>query len=386
MRHVRGFTLTIMVFATLVLAGCGGAPNVAVPTPLQTIANPAVQPATVWRNDGGDGALTDANGFQLAIDGGTVYVANAGGDVAAFDLASGNELWRVDTGQRLISGPTAVAGLLLVGTREGDLIALSQAEGASVWSTTVASEVLAPVAANNGIAVAQTVDGRLVAYALDSGNRLWTIERGVPNLTMRGTSSPVIRGDTVYAGLANGHVIALGLDNGRQVWEQSVALPTGRSELERLVDIDADPQIVSGQLFAISIGGKLASLALSSGRIRWKQNVASATGLAISDNRIFTTDLDGVVHAVNRLTGATVWAQPALKYRQLSAPVLYNGYLVVGDYEGYLHWINPRTGELAGRVDILDTAIRQRPVVVDGRLLVLGAGGGIVAVRANPHG
>lgn len=382
-----GFRLIAVLLVSTVLAACGGGPvNIAVPTSLKEIPNPAVQPVTAWRSDGGDGTSGGANGFQLAIDDGTVYVANSDGSVAAFNVANGRQVWRVNVDKRLISGPSVAGNLLLVGTRDGHLLALSRSGGEQVWAVAATSEVIAPPAANNGIGVVHTLDGRLVAYQLNSGNRLWTVERNVPNLTMRGVSSPVIVGDTVYAGLDNGHVIALDLATGQQLWEQTIALPTGRSELERLVDIDAGLQVVDGQLLAISVGGKLASVSLSSGRVRWKQDIASVTGLAFNDKLVFATDIDGVIHAVNRLTGAEVWTQDALKYRELSAPAVYNGYLVVGDYQGYLHWIDPRTGELVGRIDALGTAIREQPVTVGGQLLVLSVGGEVAAIQAEAHG
>lgn len=245
----------------------------------------------------------------------------------------------------------------------------------------VASEVIAPPAAYGGIAVVRTLDGRLVAYQLDSGNRLWTVERSVPRLTMRGASAPVIAGGRVYAGLDNGNVVALDLATGRQYWKQTIALPSGRTAIDRLVDIDAGLQIVDNALYAVSVGDELASLSLANGQVRWKQNVASATGLAFNRRFVFTTDLSGVVYAVDRQNGAVAWTQDALKYRKLSPPVMYNGYLVVGDYAGYLHWLDPQTGQIVGRIDVLDSPIRAQPVAVGNRLLVLGTGGALVAVH-----
>lgn len=386
MMRVLGYPLAALLAASLLLAGCGGAANIAAPTPLGDISNPQLQPRVLWSSDGGDGTQGDANGLRLALDGNTLYVANNDGEVAAFDVATGDSIWRSQAGQRLISGPTVAGDVLLLGTRDGDLLAVSKNGGEQRWQSDVDSEVIAAPAATNGIAVVRTLDGRLAAYEVGSGNRLWTVERNVPNLTMRGASSPVMAGGRVYAGLDNGHVIALDTQTGQQFWEQTVALPTGRSDLERLVDIDAGLQIVDDQLYAVSIGDKLAALSLGSGRVRWKQDVASATGLAFGPKFVFTTDLDGVVHAVNRLTGAVAWTQDALKYRELSAPAMVNGYLLVGDYEGYLHWLDPRTGRIVGRIDALDSAIRTRPLIVGDTVLVLGVEGEVVAVQATAHG
>lgn len=381
-----GYPLSAVLLAAVLLTACGGPPPLTAPTPLQALGSPAVQPTVLWVSDGGSGAAGNLRGFRLAVQGGTVYVANSGGDVAAFDIASGSQIWRTNVGERLVAGPAVSGNTLLVSTRDGDLLALSASGGERLWSTGVGSEVVAPAAMSNGIAVVHTLDGRLVAYDLADGSRLWTVERGVPSLTMRGVSRPVIRAGRVYAGLDNGHVVAVDLDTGRLLWEQTVALPTGSSELARMADIDADPALAANQLFAVSIGGKLASLLLDNGRVRWKQDIASATGIAFNSDLVFTTDLNGVVHAVSRRTGRQVWTQNALKYRELSAPAMYNGYVVVGDFQGYLHWIDPQTGNIVGRVHALGTAIRQQPVAVNGVLLVLGVGGDLAAVQAGVHG
>lgn len=383
MRHAMAYPLAVIMAAALLLTACGGPPPVTAPTPLQDIANPTVRPSVLWTSSGGGGSEGNLSGFQIAIEGSTYYVANTGGDVAAFDVASGRQIWRRNVEKRLISGPAVAGNVLLVGTRNGRLLALSASSGEQLWATRVGGEVIAPPAVANGIGIVHTLDGRLIAYQLDDGSRLWTVERNVPSLTMRGASVPVIRGNRVYAGLANGHVIALDLQTGKMLWDQTIALPTGRSELARMVDIDGTPKVDGNTLLAASIGGKVAALAVSSGRVRWKQDIASADSVAYNANFVFVTDLDGVIHAINRQTGTQVWAQPALKYRELTGPAVYNGYVVVGDYEGYLHWLDPQTGELVGRNHVLGTPIRQQPIVINGQLLLLGIGGGVAAVQAG---
>src|SRR5699024_7973453 len=171
------------------------------------------------------------------------------------------------------------------------------------------------------------------------------------------------------------------LTTGQQYWQQTIALPVGRTDIDRLVDIDADLLIADNALYAVSVGGKLASLSLGNGRVRWKQDVASATGLTFNQKLVFTTNLDGVIYAVNRMTGDVAWTQDALKYRELSAPAMANGYLVVGDYDGYVHWLDPSNGRIVGRVHALGSAIRSQPVVVGDRILVLGTGGELAAVH-----
>jgi len=370
-----------ILLLSLLLAACGGKSSVREPTPLQDIDAPRVNPSKAWTASGGNGMQREAIGLRLAVADGVVYVANQGGQVAAFDSASGKQIWRNKLDQRLLSGPGLADDMLLVGSRDGALLALSKNAGELLWKTGVGSEIIAAPAAANDIAVARTIDGRVASFDLDSGDRLWTIEHSVPTLTTRGAAPPLIVGGRVYAGLDNGEVVALDLATGQYFWEQVIALPTGRSDLDRMVDVDADLQIDDNTLYAASIGGKLAALTLGNGQVRWKQSIASTTGVALDQQHVFVTDLDGIVHAVSRASGAPVWTQDALKYRQLSAPVMYNGYLVVGDYEGYLHWLDPQTGDLVGRMHVLDSQILAPPVVAGGQLLVLGVDGRLAAVR-----
>lgn len=381
MTRISVFRLATAALLTALLAGCGGAASIAVPTPLQSMAQVRVQPTLLWSSDGGNGTQGLSNSLRIAVDGEVAYVANHGGDVVAFSIADGQQLWRRDTGHKLLSGPTVAGDAVLVGTRDGRLLALSAKDGHTLWQANVSSEVIAAPAAYNGVVVVRTQDGRVVAYQLDNGDRLWTVERSVPNLTMRGAAAPVIAAGRVYAGLDNGEVLALNLKTGRLLWEQTIARPTGSTDLERLVDVDAELQLVDNTLYAVSVGDEFAALSLRSGRVLWHQDVSAVTGIAVSPNRVFTTNIDGVVYAINRRTGAVVWTQDALKYRELSAPVMYNGYVLVGDYAGYLHWLDAQSGDIVGRIDVLDSAIQTRPVVVGERILVLGADGELVAVR-----
>src|SRR5699024_11050802 len=177
MMRTIAYPLTVIALAALTLTACGGPEPIRVPTPLQDIATPAVPPSVIWTSSGGNGSSGQLSGFQLAVNGGTIYVANDGGTVAALDASSGSTIWSASQEQRLISGPAVAGGKLLVGTRDGYLLALSAASGEQLWSTRVSSEVIAPPAAGNGIAVVHTIDGRLVSYNLADGDRLWTVDR-----------------------------------------------------------------------------------------------------------------------------------------------------------------------------------------------------------------
>ncbi|ROO24730.1 outer membrane assembly protein YfgL [Salinisphaera orenii MK-B5] len=374
----------LLAAASVLLTACGGGATVAQPTPLDELEAPAYRMQTLWQTDAGAGAGEFVSGFVPAVADGRVYVANRDGYVRALDLGTGETIFRSRTGDRLIAGPAVGDDTLLMGTRDGQVVALSATTGERKWTTELASEIIAPPAISEGLGVVRTLDGRVVALNLGDGRRRWSVEYSVPTLTMRGTSSPVIVDGTVYAGLDNGKIVALDLDNGEQRWEQAIALPSGRSELERIVDIDADPLVVGGELYAVSAGGRMASLSLAGGRLRWSADVAAETGLAYDDDNIFTADMDGIVRAFNRLTGSQSWQQDALEYRRLSAPSTYQGDVLVGDLEGYVHWLSADDGQVLARGRPFEEAIRARPVVAGDRVLVLGADGEIAAVRFGP--
>lgn len=372
----------LLLAASLGLAGCGGGASIAEPTPLSELPSPNYTMQVLWHSNGGSGAGPYESGFQPAVAGDKVYVANRDGEVVALDVDNGRRLWRTHTDAQLISGPAAIDNTLLVGTRDGEVLALSAEDGAKRWMTDLASEVIAAPAGTTDIVVARTVDGQVAAIDMRNGDRLWTIEGSVPNLTMRGTASPIIEGDIVYVGMDSGKVQALNLATGEQRWEQTVAVPQGRSELDRIVDIDANPLIDGNSIYAVSAGDALVSMARrSGGQIRWKQPVSAVNNLAVGDGALYATDNDGVVWRVGQATGDVRWKQEGLEYRKLSAPAVLNDHVLVGDFEGYLHWLSIDNGSIVGRGRPFGEAIRAQPVVVGNKAIVLGAEGEVAAVR-----
>lgn len=369
--------------ATIVLlVGCASNGVSHQPAPLTDLDELPMHGTILWDTDTGEGAGDLVTGFQLAIDGRKVYVAHPDGVVTALKIKNGEQVWSTDTGLPLISGPTYADGRLLLGTREGEVVALSAEDGSVLWRTQVSSVVLAAPAVGNGMVVAGTLAGNLVALALADGERLWTVSRNVPTLTIRGASSPVIANGIVYVGMDNGKLLALDLSSGKQLWQTRIAVPSGRSELERIVDIDAELLVLGSQIYAGSAAGQVAAVTRASGRIRWNQDVATRTGFTFDRDQLFTTDLDGGVWSFDRVTGAVLWHQEALAYRELTAPVMYRGYVTVGGSEGYVRWLVPEDGSVIGGVDALDAPIDAAPVVVGERILVLGTDGTVAAVTA----
>lgn len=318
-----------------------------------------------------------------AVDGGRVYAADLEGEVEAIDAASGDVIWSVDLDVPASGGPGVGEGLVLVGTGNGEVLALAAADGALVWRTRVSSEVLAPPLAARGIVVVRTGDGKIVGLSVGDGSRLWVYDRTVPALTLRGTSTPALVGDGVVAGFDSGRLVALTIADGQAAWEATVAVPRGRSELERMVDIDADPLVVGNVVYTVTYQGQLAALDLASGSVLWRREMSAHSGFAADDANLYLTDATSHVWAMERTSGASVWRQTRLERRDLTAPAVIGRHLAVADFEGWVHWLRAEDGEIVARVDVGDAVIA-RPVASDGVLFVYERDGTLTALRPAP--
>ncbi len=339
--------LVLGLLATL--AGCASSPSpVAPPRPLNSITH-ALPVERIWAHDMGAGADDLYLQFPPLLAGDRGFVADYRGRIRAFDVPSGRVLWQRDLERPVSSAAGLVGGTLLFGTREGGVLALDADSGKPLWRAEVSSEVLAAPRGESGIAVVRTVDGKLYGLDAKTGQRKWVYDRNVPVLTLRGTSAPVVNSGIVIAGFDSGKLAALTLENGTVLWEATVAVPRGGSELERLTDIDGDPVLRDGVVYAASYGGRVAAVQLASGRLVWTRDVGSYAGLAVDEGRVYVTDSEGAVWALDRRSGATLWKQERLLHRRPTAPALVGDALVVGDYAGYLHWLDKDDGHLLAR-------------------------------------
>lgn len=365
----------------LLTTACGDKGKLKEPSELQPIRAASLRTNDFWTARAGGGS----GGLHLAVRDDAVFSADADGDVFAFDLINGKRLWAADTRARLAGGPGVGGSLVLVGTLDAEVIALDRSTGQERWRAKMPSEVLtAPVATDDTVLV-RTGDGRVFGLSAADGTRQWNFDRGVPPLTLRGMSQPLLVGDRVIAGLDNGRVAALDVRSGRLLWEQVVSAPTGRSELERLADVDAELLADGEVIYAASYGGDLVALSRDTGTILWRTAVRSYTGMAGFGSALAVSDDDGVVWMLDAATGAVQWKQEALKYRQLSAPAAQSGALVVGDFEGYLHWLSPQDGRLLARDRAVRDPIRAPLVARDRIVFVLSSDGKIVAVETRPQ-
>lgn len=382
---MRKLLLPLLV-AMLLVSGCkwmrgSSKDNIAPPAELADF-DASVRIDKAWSRDIGD--PEDRHGLRKApsVADGRVLVGDIEGRVAALDADSGNELWRVETGVRVGSAVGAGEGMAVFGSLDGDVVALDIDSGAERWRGKVSSEVLAQPAVARGVVVVRSYDGRLFGLDAATGERRWLYDRGMPSLTLRGNSAPVIAGGTVYAGYDDGRVVALRLEDGAVAWEQVIAIGEGRTELDRMVDIDGMLGVGPGEIYSVSYQGQVAALATESGQPLWSREFSSYGGLTLAGDRLLVTDAESNVFALDPRSGAALWKMDALVHRWLTTPAVQGNYAVVGDLEGWLHWIDLSSGALAGRTRIGRDPIRAAPVVdADGSLFAMTIDGDLAALR-----
>jgi outer membrane protein assembly factor BamB len=331
----------------------------------------------------------DADRLRLAlrpeIVGETVYGISHDGDVEALAIESGRTTWRARTDLPLSAGPGADEHVVVAGSSDGDVVALDATTGDELWRRKLSSEVLAKPLVTGSTVVVRTVDGRLTALDARDGSPRWEMAEAIPRLTLRGTSAPLRAGDAVIAGFDSGKVVAVDIDSGDVLWDTLVNAPHGRTELERLVDLDAGLHIAGDDLFVVGFQGRIAMLALDSGQIWWARDLSSYRGFGMDDENLYVTDADSKVIAMRRQDGTVLWEQPAMIRRGLTAPAVDPNGLVVGDFEGYLHWLDRGTGEIIGRTRTDGERITNAPVVVNGGVFVLTDGGTLLALHSKPR-
>ena len=376
------YRILALLAMALLAAACSKEDEVAPPAELVDF-DPLVRVDRVWSADtkGGDDVLRLA--LRPVVEGDRVYVAGHGGDVQSLALADGKSHWRADTELELSGGPAVGEGLVVVGGTGGELVALDGESGAERWRVATGGEVLAAPTIADGIVVVRTVDGRLRGLRTANGVEAWSYEQPVPRLTLRGNGAPVVDGDMVIAGLDNGKVISLSLSTGELLWSTTVAPSQGRTEIERLVDIDSSVRVIGDDIFVVGYHGRIAMLARDTGQLWWGRELSSNRGLAVDGNMIYVTTADSSVVALRRRDGTPVWTQEAMLRRSLTGPALAGDRLVVGDFDGYLHWLDTATGQMVARGKTGAGRMSNTPVVAGDLLLLQTDSGDVQAWRAE---
>lgn len=351
---------------------------------------PSVNVAKLWAASAGKGEGRIGLRQGPVVAGGRVYAAALDGGVRAFDLQTGAMLWRYDAESakgkprlRLSGGPGAGDGLVVVGGLDGEVIALDAASGAEKWRAKVGNEVIAAPVIGNGMVFVRGNDGRVTAFDAASGARRWFWTREQPTLTVRGNDAPVLGPGFVFVGNDDGTVAALSMQDGTLAWEQTVAQADGRTELDRMADVDGTPVLDGTVLYATSFKRQTMAIDAPSGRPLWAHDSGGAGRLGNASDRLVASDPAGTVWAINKADGGALWQQPALARRNLTGAAVQGDYAVVGDFDGYLHWLRLDNGQFAARTRAGGKALHAAPVVVDGVLVVQNVEGELSAFRLN---
>ena len=338
------------------------------PKPLVQIT-PTVSVSQLWAASLGKGGKDLGIAMRPAIVDGHVYALAVEGGVSAFDLKSGQLLWRYASKLPLTGGPGAGGGLVVVGSLEGDVIALDAATGTEKWTSKVANEVLVAPAIGGGMVFVHSNDGRITALDETTGERRWFHSPDMPALTVRGSGGITLGPGILFVGNDNGKLTALSMVDGNVVWSTPVAEPDGRSELERMADVDGAPILDNTTLYATSYKNHTVAIDGPSGQLMWDRENGGPRGLGLSNSAVVVTDPTGRVWALDRNTGGSLWQQDGVAFRKVTAPAVQGDFAVVGDFEGNLHWLQLNDGAFAARSKLAG-AISGQPAVADGILVV----------------
>lgn len=389
--QLRKLLLPGLLSVTL-LSGCSlfsGEEDVVKMSPLPTVEN-QFTPSTAWDISVGSGIGDFYSNLHPAYADSVVYAADRKGTVKAVNADDGKEVWSVNLAEKdgwfsrksaLLSGGLTVAGgHVYVGSEKAQVYALDAGDGSVVWQTTAAGEVLSRPTASDGLVLVHTSNGQLQALDENSGVVKWTVNLDMPALSLRGESAPAVAFGAAVVGGDNGRVSAVLMQQGQLIWQQRISQATGTTEIDRLSDVDTTPVIVNGVVYALAYNGNLTALDLRSGQIMWKRELGSVNDFIVDGNRIYIVDQNDRILALTTDGGVTLWTQSDLLHRLLTSPVLYNGSLVVGDSEGYMHWVNPDDGRFVAQQKVDSSGFLTEPVVADGKLLIQAKDGTVYAI------
>ena len=354
----------------------------------------------LWRAKVGEGLGRKYLRLTPMVVADRVFAADGYGHVVAVERFTGKRIWTARVGKpdksgfrfwdrrdpSFVSGGVGVGeGRVLLGTTRGEVIALDVGDGSELWRAQLASEVLAPPVAWEDVVIVQTADDRLIALEAADGTQRWAYAGQVPLLTVRGTATPVVEGGLVFAGFGDGNVTAVNAASGEPVWNHRVMLPQGRTELDRLVDVDGTPLLANGLLYAASFQGKLKALQPTDGEMIWELPASTHLDLAEGYGQIYLIDDNDFIHAIGQRDASVVWRQDALKNRGLSSPIAFGNYLLVGDAEGYLHVLAQSDGRFVARAKLGD-GLRKPFVEVDDVVYALSDDGRLLALEIELRG
>lgn len=338
----------------------------------------------LWKESVGAGAAEQSLKLIPAIANGKIFAADHEGLVQARNEKTGDLIWKVNTEKSVSSGAGVGDGTVTIGTSDAEVMALNADTGAILWKSVLSSEILAVPVVANGVVVARATDGTVIALNEKTGSKLWSYEHNVPALSIRGAGTPLVIGDNLISGDDNGKLMALRLADGKMLWETSVVIPKGRSEIERLVDLDVDPIEVAGTIYIASYRGGIAAVSATDGEVLWRNEaISSSSGLSNDWRNLYLADAESHVWQIEQRTGAPLWQQKNLHQRKLTAPAVYQNYVVVGDFEGYVHWLSTEDGRELARIQVSSSPIDAKPIVLENTVYIYAKDGTLAALTAH---
>jgi outer membrane protein assembly factor BamB len=386
--NFRHFRFLLMRFISLalvatLLSSCGlfGGDEIEDPPADLIKFKPTLKVKKIWSANVGDGAEHLRLALTAASDGTQIFAAAHDGRVSAYDALKGKRLWRTKTKLPLSAGPAIGGTVLVMGSSNGDVIALDAGDGHKLWQISVSSEVLAPPAITSDLVLVRTVDGKLVALDLTDGSQIWFTQQSVPRLSVRGTGSPVVKDNVVFCGFDNGRLAAYELTDGTLLWEILVSPPSGRTEIDRLSDLNATIRVIGDDIYIVGYQGVLSALAAESGQILWSREISSHSGIGVDLSNLYVSGESSDLFAVVRTSGRELWRKEILLHRDITGPTAFNSSVVVGDFEGYVHWFDATSGELQARTRAGSDRVTGSPLVVNEMIYVLTDGGKLYAFR-----
>jgi outer membrane protein assembly factor BamB len=379
--------LIVLTLAVLALQGCSwikswGDEEPGDPAPLVEF-EPSLKVKKIWSTGIGDGMGKQGVRMGPVYSSGMLYAVDYEGRLVAVDAETGKKTLELKTKQPFSGGPGLDSEKIYLGTIDGRVIAYDRSDGRELWNAQVSSEVLAPPASADGIVVVRCIDGRVFGLDADNGRRVWIYDHSVPLLTLRGNADVLLRAGIAFVGYDDGSVVSLRIADGSMVWSQTIVSPEGRTELDRLADIGWQMVIVASDLIVSSYKSRLVSLAADSGRLLWFKEISSATGVAVERTNLAVSEKNGDLWMLDRRNGSTIWKLDRLTNRGLTRPAFYGNYVVVGDEQGYLHWLDTDIGSFVARVRAGKKGFVTAPLVVGTTMYVLTPKGDLIAYRAG---
>ncbi|MDX8378811.1 MAG: outer membrane protein assembly factor BamB [Gallionella sp.] len=375
-----------LMLVLLLLGGCSTikgwigtvTPNAEAPSKLLEF-NQSAQFTERWHGSFGD---SGTNPLQAALTSDAVYGVSGEGELTRLDRATGRPVWRVDTKVLVSAGVGAGEGLVLIGSDKGEVLAYGE-DGKLRWKHTVTSEVMGVPQVADGLVIVRSGDGYIAALEVKNGKQRWNYAHKTPALVVRSHASVTAHRGVIYAGFAGGALIAMSVRDGSSVWENAVSQPRGSTELERISDITSNPVLNDDEVCAIAFQGRLACFDAKQGSPLWNRKLASDKGLFIYRRDLYLSDFEGVVIALDKVTGSTVWKNSLLRFRHPTAPYVQDNFVVVGDYAGYLHGLSRSDGRFVARINLDSSAIDVAPIAMDDGLLVKTRSGGIYSLSLH---